>query len=498
MKRLLLLQLFFMVTCVSFAQVTLRGKVSDKESKTEIPFANVVLYQISDTTKMFTGTMTDEKGQYHLENLPVGQYKITISYIGYEALQQRLRLAMPSSDNVLVKNFELVNNSIELGEVVVKANLTRQKTDHKVILFNKEQIANASYAKDLLRTMPNIREEPISGKLSTMQGGGLLILINGIKATDAQLRMIPPEKVIRVEYYDIPPARYAYVGTVVNVITKTLDNGYSFGLQTLMAFTTGFNNSSAYYSATLGKHRFDLEYDLNYRNYKNRIEDVRYDYSLKDVQCQDHTQGKDAFGYTTHSLSLKYAFVNAEKQIFQATLTPDYSTSFSKAVYEGVYQKDNNISTLFKDWDKSDKTIHPSLDLYYWRKISDKDELTLNMNLNHFQTKGDDKRKELEKDIERTTYEHLMTLNNQKQSIIGEVAYSRNLSIASKLNTGYKVEYSHLLSDLPQIIFDNIPTENSRECEKNGCIVLVWGLHTYIVEVWRTNTIAFSSLLKWL
>ena len=451
MKRLLLLQLFFMVTCVSFAQVTLRGKVSDKESKTEIPFANVVLYQISDTTKMFTGTMTDEKGQYHLENLPVGQYKITISYIGYEALQQRLRLAMPSSDNVLVKNFELVNNSIELGEVVVKANLTRQKTDHKVILFNKEQIANASYAKDLLRTMPNIREEPISGKLSTMQGGGLLILINGIKATDAQLRMIPPEKVIRVEYYDIPPARYAYVGTVVNVITKTLDNGYSFGLQTLMAFTTGFNNSSAYYSATLGKHRFDLEYDLNYRNYKNRIEDVRYDYSLKDVQCQDHTQGKDAFGYTTHSLSLKYAFVNAEKQIFQATLTPDYSTSFSKAVYEGVYQKDNNISTLFKDWDKSDKTIHPSLDLYYWRKISDKDELTLNMNLNHFQTKGDDKRKELEKDIERTTYEHLMTLNNQKQSIIGEVAYSRNLSIASKLNTGYKVEYSHLLSDLSNL-----------------------------------------------
>lgn len=437
-----------MITYASFAQVTLSGKVSEKDNKSEIPFANVVLYQMNDTTKMFTGTMTDQQGQYHLENIPVGRYKIKVSYVGYEAHQQKLRLAMPSSGNVVVKDFELYPNSMELGEVVVKGSLTRQKTDHKVILFNKEQIANASYAKDLLRTMPNIREEPISGKLSTMQGGGLLVLINGVKSTDAQLKMIPPEKVLRVEYYDIPPARYAYVSTVINVITKTLDNGYTLGIQTLTAFTTGFNNSSAYYSATHGKHRFDLEYELNYRNYKNRIEDVQYGYLLNGMQYQDNTRGKDAFGYTTHSLSLKYAFVEAEKRIFQATLTPDYSTSFSKAVYDGTYQKGNDISVLNKDWDKNDKTLHPALDLYYWKKLSDKDELSLNLNLNHFQTQGNDNRKEWGKEADNKTYEEFMTLNNQKQSIIGEAAYSRKLSIASKFNAGYRVEYSHLLSDL--------------------------------------------------
>lgn len=451
MKCLLLSSLLLTIACASFAQVTLSGKVSEKENKSVIPFANVVLFQMSDTTKVFAGTMTDQQGQYHLENIPVGQYKIKVSYIGYETYQQKLRLAMPSSGNIAVKDFELVNSSIELGEVVVKTNLTHQKTDHKVIRFNKEQIANASYARDLLRTVPNIREEPVSGKLSAMQGGGLLILVNGIKATDAQLKMIPPEKVLRVEYYDIPPARYAYVGTVVNVVTKALDNGCSFGVQTLTAFTTGFNNSSAYYSATLGKHLFDLEYYLNYRDYKHRMADVRYDYMLKGIQYQDHTQGKDAFGYTTHSLSLKYAFVEAERQIFQATLTPDYITYFSKAVYEGVYQKDDNINALLKDWDESDKTIHPSLDFYYWRKISDKDELTLNMNLNHFQTKSDEKQKETGKDAESKIYEEVMTLNNRKQSIIGEAAYSRNLSVESKLNAGYKVEYSHLLSDLSNL-----------------------------------------------
>lgn len=346
-------------------------------------------------------------------------------------------------------------NSTELGELVVKGSLTHQKTDHKVMLFNKEQIANANYAKDLLRTMPNIREEPISGKLSTMQGGGLLVLINGVKATDAQLKMIPPEKVLRVEYYDIPPARYAYVGTVINVITKTLDNGYALGVQTLTAFTTGFNNSNAYYSVTHGKHRFDIEYELNYRNYKNRIEEVQYNYLLGNTMYQDHTKGKDAFGYTTHSLSLKYAFAKSDKHIFQATLMPDYSTSFSKAVYEGTYQNGNDWSALSKDWDKNDKTIHPSLDLYYWQKLSDKDELSLNLNLNHFQTKGHDNRKECGKETNNKSYEEFMTLNNQKKSIIGEVAYSRNLSIASRLNAGYKVEYSHLLSDLNNLFGDS-------------------------------------------
>ncbi|MDD7318708.1 MAG: TonB-dependent receptor [Prevotella sp.] len=451
MKRILLLHLYLIIASVSFAQVTLCGKVSDKETETDIPFANVVLYQMSDTTKMFAGTMTDQQGQYNLENLPVGQYKITVSNVGYEVHQQHLRIAMPSAGNVLVKNIELVNSNIELGEVVVKSNLTRQKTDHNVILFNKEQRANASYAKDLLRNIPNMREDPMSGKLSTMQGGGLLVLVNGMKATDALLKMIPPEKVLRVEYYDIPPARYAYVGTVINVITKTLDNGYSFGTQTLTAFTTGFNNSSAYYSATLGKHRFDLEYYLNYRDYKDRQENAQYDYTLNGIEHQDYTQGKDAFGYTTHSLSLKYALVDAEKQIFQATFTPDYSKFFSKAVYEGIYKKDNYVNSLFKDWDKNDKTIHPALDLYYWRKISDKDELTLNINLNHFQTKGDDKRKEIEKYTESKMYEDLMTLKNRKQSVIGEAAYSRTLSLTSKLNAGYKIEYSHLLSDIDNL-----------------------------------------------
>lgn len=450
MKRFLS-PFLLMWTCVSFAQISLSGKVSEQGTNEEIPFANVVLFEMRDTTKIFVGTMTDSQGMYHLENLPIGKYRIAVSYIGYETYLQDLRLSMPSSGNAIEKHFNLAKSRIDIGEVVVKANLTTQKTDHKVVLFNKEQIARATYAKDLLCIIPNINEDPMSGTLKTLQGGGLLILINGVKSTDAQLKMLPPDKVLRVEYYDVPPARYAYVGTVINVITKPLDNGYAFGAETLTAFATGFNNSNAYYSAIRDKHRLDIEYYLNYRDYKERVDDISYEYVLGDVQCKDQTLGKDAFGYTTHTLSFKYAFVDTEKQIFQAMFSPTYNKSFSHTFYEGIYQKGKTISTLLKDWDKGDKTIHPSLDLYYWKKLSDKDELTVNLNLNHFQTKVNDDRTEQEKETGLKAYEDYMKQDNKKQSVIGEVAYSNTFSLSTRLNIGYKMEYSHLLSNLKNL-----------------------------------------------
>ena len=49
-------------------------------------------------------------------------------------------------------------------------------------------------------------------------------------ATDNELKMLPPDKVLRVEYYDFPPARYAGAGAVANIITREPQNGYGGGV----------------------------------------------------------------------------------------------------------------------------------------------------------------------------------------------------------------------------------------------------------------------------
>lgn len=433
------------------AQVTLSGKVSEAENRKAVAFANVLLYAPRDTTKVFAGTMTDGKGQYHLETLPLGSYLVRISCVGYESLEQQLRLEQPSSGEVIHRDFSLKTSQTELGEVVVKANKVRQFADHKVIRFTAEQVASASYAKDLLATLPELRIDPKSNQLATMQGGSILVLINGIASTDAQLRTIPPGKVLRVEHYDIPPARYAHVGTVINVITKTLESGYSFGAETLSALTTGFNNSMAYLSLTKGKHRLDLEYSFSYRDYQKVYKDILYEYEILGSKRRDATQGLDPFGYTTHNPTLRYAFVDAGVQTLQVSLMPQYSTYFAGVDTKGTYQLGTSISQIHKLSERRDKTFRPSLDLYYSRKLSERDELSLNLNLNRFRTQRQNEHKEIELPSGQTAYTDAMRLENTKNSLIGEVAYTHKLSWA-KLNLGYKIEYSRLNSDVNNLL----------------------------------------------
>ena len=59
---------------------TLRGLVLDRDSRSTLPFATVI---IVDSVPVI-GTVTDADGNFALENLSPGRYAIKISYVGYE------------------------------------------------------------------------------------------------------------------------------------------------------------------------------------------------------------------------------------------------------------------------------------------------------------------------------------------------------------------------------------------------------------------------------
>lgn len=213
-------------------------------------------------------SVTDMQGSYVFDNVAVGRYRFIISSVGYETLTMEGRISLTSSGNSLEKDFRLQPSVTMLEGVEVVNNTIQQSIDHRSIIFTSDQLKLAQEARDLLKTIPEVREDLVSGKLTTTQGSPLL-LINGVHATENELRALSPNKVKRVDYYDFPPARYATSACVINVITKRLDKGYAVGLTTSNAFTTGFSNDNLFYSTTQGNNIFHLEYDLNYRNYRN-------------------------------------------------------------------------------------------------------------------------------------------------------------------------------------------------------------------------------------
>ncbi len=122
----------------------------------------------------------------------------------------------------------------EIQEVIIKSQRKKQYNDHAAYTFDKAALEKANNAKDLLVTLPELVHDPVSNSTQSIRGGKTLFLINGIEATEAQIRSVAPTNVVRVEYYDIPPARWANrADVVVNMITRNPELGYSYG-QTLL------------------------------------------------------------------------------------------------------------------------------------------------------------------------------------------------------------------------------------------------------------------------
>lgn len=336
----------------------------------------------------------------------------------------------------------------EIQEVILKSQRKKQFADKAVYTFDKEALEKARYAKDLLRTLPELQLDPIANTITSTKGGTTLFLINGIDATDMQIRSIAPSEVVKVEYYDIPPARWATrADTVVNILTRSTETGYVFGADVSTALNTGFVNGSAYADYTKGKNNFGLEYSLNLRDYNDRRVNSIYDYQLNGKHYRSDENRKDHFGYTFQNIALRYNRLVPDDYAFQAKLNMDIFSRFSKGVGQSVFTEDNlnEEHNMFKN-NGSDYVI-PKLDLYYSKKIGEKDELSINVVGSHYTANTTETAREWIVGSGLSVYDNDMVLKAKQTSLVGELAHAHDFT-AGKLSSGYRISRSSISNDL--------------------------------------------------
>ena len=117
MRRLI--TLFFLFTSIyTFAQEgTIRGTIFDDKTGETLVGVTIV---IQGTT---TGTTTDLDGQFSID-LPEGEYNLQLSYISYQNLLIE-NVAVKANEVTLLNNIRLNESTLELGEVVVSAEMIR-------------------------------------------------------------------------------------------------------------------------------------------------------------------------------------------------------------------------------------------------------------------------------------------------------------------------------------------------------------------------------------
>ncbi len=336
----------------------------------------------------------------------------------------------------------------EIQAVILKSQRKKQFADKAVYTFDKEALEKARYAKDLLQTLPELQLDPVSNTITSTKGGTTLFLINGIEATDLQIRSIAPYEVVKVEYYDIPPARWSTrADTVINILTRSTETGYVFGADSFFALNTGFVNSSAYANYTKGKNNFGLEYSLNLRDYNDRRVNSIYDYQLNGKHYRSNEDRTDHFGYTSQNIALRYTRLVPEDYALQVKLNMDIFSRFSKGTGQSIFMEDssNEEHVMFKN-NGSDYVI-PKLDIYYSKKIGEKDEISINAVGSHYTTNSSETAKEWIAGSGLSVYDNDMTLKAKQTSMVGELAHVHDFT-AGKLSSGYRISSSSISNDL--------------------------------------------------
>ncbi len=154
----LLLIVWFAFFNANFAQLfTISGKVTDRTTNEVLVGANIKINRLK------LGTTTNTKGYYELEKIPKGNYSITVSYLGYKLVTQKVKLTKN-----LVLNFKLSPISLLLQEATVNGKRARfRETPVAFSEVNAKQIETglgARYITSALNEMPGVFVSP--------QGGG--------------------------------------------------------------------------------------------------------------------------------------------------------------------------------------------------------------------------------------------------------------------------------------------------------------------------------------
>ncbi len=89
-------------------QATLSGKITD-EAGAPIPYANLYIQSLK------TGTSSDDRGNYTIEEIPYGDYQLEVSSIGY----QRVSIPISIQQSPVIRNISLQSTSENIAAVEV-------------------------------------------------------------------------------------------------------------------------------------------------------------------------------------------------------------------------------------------------------------------------------------------------------------------------------------------------------------------------------------------
>jgi len=201
-SALVLLMLLWTAIIATAQEVTIRGKVVSVDDSSPLPSATVRFTSMKDTS-VVRGSYTERDGTFSIKNMPVGSWKLSISYVGYQKLESTQFLRESRSD---LGTFRLKRDTVSGKAVEIEATAVRMEVKGDTMDYNAQAFKtnpNAT-AEDLVKKMPGITVE--NGTVRAQGEEVRRVTVDGREffGDDAQatLKNLPADMVDRVQVFD--------------------------------------------------------------------------------------------------------------------------------------------------------------------------------------------------------------------------------------------------------------------------------------------------------
>jgi len=434
MRIFVLLSSLLFFPLVTFGQglsYTIGGNVYDSD-KQAIIGATVLLVKEGEVNTFKGTTASDSSFIFH--EVPVGKYALKVSYLGYKEKSQPISVTDKDITDISVF---LEQDTVNLSEIVITAKNIEMFADKTI--FRPTSIDRNSFnnALTILQTIPKLQVMDLS--LTTINGKEVKVLINGINSDATDLSVINSKDILRIEYYENPPARFAEagLGAVVNIITKKVENGGIVALNLQNAIITGYGNNVASIKYNFDNSQVGLKYSIKYRDFNKRVLDENLEYQFDNIDYKKVKKGLNSpYQYEDQLLEISYNNQKPDNYVFSSKFSlKDYDSRKSAKQMITQYLPENLEGVGFST-DKT-KNITPNLDLYF-NKVFNSHEILANLVGTYFNTNY---RYTYDETVnEQNTFNTYTHINGDKYSLIGDFQYIYSFG-KHKISVGLKSLY---------------------------------------------------------
>lgn len=206
-------------------QGTIKGIVVDSLTQKPVEYAAVSVLQVRDSS-IAGGMVTDETGQFIIEQLKPGRYIVRIKFIGYTERKIKGLTLSPEKPVIDLKNVYVVSaaENLEGVDIVHNTEVLEANLDKRVINVEKDLTSVGGTALDVMKNVPSVQVD-MDNTVSLRGNSNIRILIDGRLTTmdpTTLLTQIPASMVKQIEVITNPSAKYDPDGVsgIINIITK--------------------------------------------------------------------------------------------------------------------------------------------------------------------------------------------------------------------------------------------------------------------------------------